>query len=111
MTLERDFFAKLLADCALNQLRQRFTALGQNERAARRIPAQLEAFRMRRNPDLANRSVRADHELRGRVFELDRQRAGVEIGFEIGGIGSGSESSARSASVLNSCSSIVCAGP
>ncbi len=38
-----------------------------------------------------NRRVGADHELAGRIFKLDGQRATVEISFELGFVGSGRE--------------------
>ena len=46
------------------------------------VPFELEASRVRRNPYLVHRRVGADDEFRGRIFEFDRHRAGVEIGLE-----------------------------
>ena len=51
------------------------------------IPIQLVAFRMRRHPDLMHRRIGADDKLAGRLFELDGQRAAVEIHFELGFVG------------------------
>ena len=63
----------------------------EHERRARRIPIQLEAFRMRRDPDLAHRRVRTHHELARRRLKLDGQRAGVEVDLELVVLGSGGE--------------------
>jgi hypothetical protein len=43
-----------------------------------------------------NRRVGADHKLAGRIFELDGQRAAIEIGFKLGFVGSGREPAIQS---------------
>ena len=60
------------------------------------VPIQLVTLGMRRYPDLVNRRVGADDELSGRLFELDGQRAAVEIGLEVGAIGSRRQPSIQS---------------
>src|SRR5690349_9697919 len=88
MALESDLFSQLLSHCVADELSERLPGATQNECRASRVPIQLETLRMRRNPDLAHRRIRAHHKLARRLLELNGQRTGVEINLELVVLGS-----------------------
>src|SRR5580704_19354395 len=79
--LQTDFLTHLFTDRLLNQRLQRVARFGVDERVLHDVPIQLVALVIRTHPNLPHRRVRADHELRGRIFELHAEGAGVEIHF------------------------------
>src|SRR5665213_613083 len=83
ISLQPNWLTDLLFDQIRDQPREVPSVGRKYEGSLRLAPVQFEALHARGNPDLPDRRIRTDYELRRRSFKLDRQRAFLAVDIEI----------------------------